>query len=162
MGFVLCTSVSLRKFLFPGPVKYFLYHKICSLISINCTARQCSPLRRKFMECPIINPGLSLLMKHLDIGQHQKAPNLSAFYWSPHGSLLSIGQYFVATKVIHLPKRTEASLITESDQSGPDHPIGLRGPCIASIAGCRLYLRTRIYRDNFPGDFLSTVIGQHL
>ena len=26
----------------------------------NGTARQCSPLRRKFIECPIINPALSL------------------------------------------------------------------------------------------------------
>ena len=34
-----------------------------------CTARQCSPLRRKFMECYIIKPAQSLLMKHLVIGQ---------------------------------------------------------------------------------------------
>ena len=35
----------------------------------DCTARQCSPLRRKFMECYIIKPAQSLLMKHLVIGQ---------------------------------------------------------------------------------------------
>ena len=35
----------------------------------NCTARQCSPLRRTFMECYIIKPAQSLLMKHLVIGQ---------------------------------------------------------------------------------------------
>ena len=34
-----------------------------------CTARQCSPLRRKFMECYIIHPAQSLLMKRLVIGQ---------------------------------------------------------------------------------------------
>ena len=34
-----------------------------------CTARQFSPLRRKFMECYIIMPAHSLLMKHLVIGQ---------------------------------------------------------------------------------------------
>ena len=28
----------------------------------NCTARQCSPLRRKFMECSINSPALSLLI----------------------------------------------------------------------------------------------------
>ena len=33
------------------------------------TARQCSPFRRKFMECYIIKPAQSLLMKHLVIGQ---------------------------------------------------------------------------------------------
>ena len=36
-----------------------------------------------------------------------KAPNFSAFHWSPHGSLVSIGQHFVTTRVVHLPKRTE-------------------------------------------------------
>ena len=75
-------------------------------------AHQCSPLRQKFMECPIINPALSLLMKPQVIGQHQKAPNFSAFHWPPHGSLVSIGQYFVTMRVVHLRKRTETSLIT--------------------------------------------------
>ena len=79
------------------------------LLKVNgyCSVRQCSPLRRKFMECSINNPVLSLLMKHLVIGQRQKAPNFSAFHWSPHGSLVSIGQHFVTTRVVHLPKRTE-------------------------------------------------------
>ena len=76
------------------------------------------------MACSIINPALSLLMKHLVVGQRQKAPNFSAFHWSPHGSLVSIGQHFVSTRVIHLPKRTETSLITESDRSGSNHRIG--------------------------------------
>ena len=71
------------------------------------------------MECSIISPALSLLMKHLIIGQRQKAPNFSAFHWSPHGCLVSIGQHFVTTRVVHLPKRTKTSFITESDLSGP-------------------------------------------
>ena len=71
------------------------------------------------MECSIINLALSVLMKHLVIGQRQKAPNFSAFHWSPHGSR----QHFVTTRVIHLPKRTETSLITESDQSRPNHQL---------------------------------------
>ena len=65
----------------------------------------------------------SLLMKHLVIGQRYKAPNFSAFHWSPHSSLVSIGQNFVTTRVVHSPKRTETSLITESDQSGPNHQL---------------------------------------
>ena len=81
------------------------------------------PLRRKFMECSINNPALSLLMKHLVIGQRLKTPNLWTFHWSPRGSLVSIGQHFVATRVVHLPKSTETSLITESDQSGPNHQL---------------------------------------
>ena len=87
------------------------------------------------MECSINK----LLMKHLVIGQRLKTPNFSAFHWSPRGSLLFIGQYFVATRVVHLPKSTETSLITESDQSGPNHQIRTRlcGPCIAVIAGIR-------------------------
>ena len=67
------------------------------------------------MECPIINLALSLLMKHLVTGQRQKAPNFSAFHWSPHSHLISIGQHFVTTRVVHLPKRTETRLITEAD-----------------------------------------------
>ena len=62
-------------------------------------------------------------MRHLVIGQRQKAHNFSAFHWSPHGCLITIGQHFVTTRVIHLPKRTETSIITESDQSGPNHQL---------------------------------------
>ena len=47
-------------------------------------------IKAKFMECSIINPALSLLMKHLVIGSGHKAPNFSAFHWSPHGSLVSL------------------------------------------------------------------------
>ena len=101
------------------------------------------------IECSINNPALSLLMKHLVIGQRLKTPNFSAFHWSPRGSLVSIGQHFVATRVVHLPKSTETSLITESDQRASNHqlcsyprpaqpgPIRTRlcGPCIAVIVG---------------------------
>ena len=75
------------------------------------------------MECSINSPALSLLMKHLVIGQRLKTSNFSAFHWSPRGSLVSIGQNFVTTRVVHLPKRTETSLITESDQSEPNHRL---------------------------------------
>ena len=75
------------------------------------------------MKCSVNSPAPSLLMKHLVIGQRLKTPNFSAFHWSPHGSLVSIGQNFVTTRVVHLPKRTETSLITESDQSGPNHQL---------------------------------------
>ena len=67
----------------------------------DCTAHQCSPLRLTIIECSINNPALSLLMKHLVIGQCLKTPNFSAFHWSPRGSLVSIGQHFVATRVVH-------------------------------------------------------------
>ena len=76
------------------------------------------------MECSIINPALSLLMKHLVIGQRQKTPNFSAFHWSTHGSLDSIGQHFVTTRAVHLPKRTETSSITEADLiTEPDQTV---------------------------------------
>ena len=68
------------------------------------------------MECPIIKPALLLLMKNLVIGQRQKA-NFSAFQRSSHGSLVFIGQHIVTTRVVHLPKRTETNLITESDEA---------------------------------------------
>ena len=82
---------------------------------LHCTARQCSPLRRKFSECSINNPALSLLMKHLVIGQRQKAPNFSAFHWSPRGNLVSIGQHFVITRVVH---------VTEKDRNKLNYRIG--------------------------------------
>ena len=75
------------------------------------------------MECSINSPALSLLMKHLVIGQCLKIPNFSAFHWSPHGCLITIGQHFVTTRVVHLPKRTETNLITESDQSRANHQL---------------------------------------
>ena len=67
------------------------------------------------MECSIINSALSLLIKHLVTRQRQKVPNFSAFHWSPHSSLVSIGQHFVFMRVVYLPKRTETSLNTEAD-----------------------------------------------
>ena len=75
------------------------------------------------MEYSISSPILSLLMKHLVIGQRRKTPNFSAFHWSPRGSLISIGQNFVTSRVVHLPKRTETSLFTKSDQNGPNHHL---------------------------------------
>ena len=75
------------------------------------------------MECSINNPALSLLMKHLVIGQRLKTPNFSSFHWSQRGSLVSIGQLFIATRVVHLPKSTKTSLITESNQRGPNHQL---------------------------------------
>ena len=101
---------------------------------LDCTGRQCSPLRRKFIECSINSPALSLVMKHLVIGQRLKTPNFSDSRWSPRGSLVSIGQHFVATRVVHLPKSTETSLITESDQSGPNHQ--LLQICTALLLDC--------------------------
>ena len=71
-------------------------------------------VKAKIMECYIIKPAKSLLMKHLVI-----APDFSAFYWSPRGNLVSIDQHFVITRVVYLPKRTETSLITESGRFGP-------------------------------------------
>ena len=93
----------------------------------------------------IFNPAFSLLMKHLVIGQCEKAPNFSACHWSPHGRLVSIGQLFVTTRVVHLPTRTETSLITGSDQSKPNQ-TRLCGPCIAAIAGLFNSIRILIFR----------------
>ena len=62
-------------------------------------------------------------MRYLVIVQRKKVPNFSAFHWSPHGCLITIGQHFVTTRVVHLPKRAETSLITESDQSRANHQL---------------------------------------
>ena len=63
----------------------------------------------------------------------KKANSFSAFHWSPHGILVSIDQHFVTTRVVHLPKSTETSLITELDLiTEPDPAVR---PCVAAIAG---------------------------
>ena len=75
------------------------------------------------MERSIISPALSLWMKHLVIGQHQKPPNFSAFHWSPHGILFSIGQNLYS----------RGSTFNEKDRNklnyriGPKH--GIRPGC---------------------------------
>ena len=81
-----------------------------------CTARQCLPLRRKSLKSSLINPTLLLLMKHLLIGQHQKASNFLAFYWSLYGILVSIGQHFVTF--------TEKDRHTLNYRIGPNHRVG--------------------------------------
>ena len=89
-------------------------------------------VKAKIYGVSINSPALSLLVKDQVIGQRLKTHNFSAFHWSPRGSLVSIGQHFVATRVVQLPKSTETSLITESDQSGTDHQ--LLQLCTASTA----------------------------
>ena len=64
------------------------------------------------MKCSINSPALSRLMKHLVIGQRLKTHDFSAFHWSPHGSLVSIGQNFLTR---------------------------LCGPCIAALAGLQFH-----------------------
>ena len=98
---------------------------------------------------------LSLLMRHLVIGQRQKAPNFSVFHWSPHGCLITIGQHFVTTRVVHLPKRTETSLITESDQSRANHQLlqlctvrtawSDSDQALRAVHSCKSWFSTAIY-----------------
>ena len=76
------------------------------------------PDKAKFTVCSIIK-----LATITFFGQRQKAPYFSAFHCSPHGCLITIGQHFITTRVVHLPKRTETSLITESDQSRANHQL---------------------------------------
>ena len=68
----------------------------------------------------MVNPALSFLMKHLVIGQAKKLI-ISQLFIGHH----TVVWFLVATRVVHLPKRTETSLITESDRSGPNHRIGI-------------------------------------
>ena len=57
-------------------------------------------------------------------------------------SRLFIGQHFVTTRVVHLPKRTQTSLITKSDRSAPNHLI---------VPGCagRAQLQKLIIKSSF-------------
>ena len=84
------------------------------------------------MECSIINPALSLLMKHLVTGQLQKAPTFSAFNWSPHGSLFHWSA-FRNPEGSTFTKKDRNKLSTEMDRNGPSHRIG---PSCAGRACC--------------------------
>ena len=145
------------------------YMKFNSIDAFYYTKRTCTcndywllhgpwllPDKANFTVCSIIKLATSLLMRHLVIGQRQKVSNFSAFHWSPHGCLITIGQHFVTTRVVHLPKRTETSLITESDQSRANHQLlqlctvrtawsdsdQAVEPCIAAKAGYTLHFDT--------------------
>ena len=58
-----------------------------------------------------------------ETSSYLSAPNFSAFHWSPHGCLITTGQHIVTARVVHLPKRTETSLIIESDKSRANHQL---------------------------------------
>ena len=62
------------------------------------------------MECYIIKPAQSLLMKHLVIGQRYKAPDFSAFHWS--------GFHWSAFR------NHQGSTLTEKDRNKLNYRIG--------------------------------------
>ena len=115
------------------------------------------------MECSINSPALSLLMKHLVIGQRLKTPNFSAFHWSPRGILFSIGQHFVATRVVHLPKRTETSLITESTKADlitsycSNARSAKPGPAVRAVHSCNSWFSS-VLKSGIAGAFSSKFI----
>ena len=67
------------------------------------------------MGCSIIIPALSLLIKHLVIDQRKRAPNFSAFHWSPHGSLVFYWSAF---------RKHEGSAFTEKNRNKLNYLIG--------------------------------------
>ena len=92
------------------------------MANTNCTAVNVRHMA-KIYGVPYKQSSSIAFDENLVIGQRLKTPIISAFHWSPRGSLVSIGQHFVATRVVHLPKSTETSLNTESDQSGLYHQL---------------------------------------
>ena len=70
------------------------------------------PDKAKFVVCSIT---LSFGIKHLVIGQLQKAAKFSAFHWSTSRSQAFIGQLLGTSRVVHLPKRIVMVLFTISD-----------------------------------------------
>ena len=98
-----CSSFSFLNLKLHGPSMFAVMAKICGVLCIQSSSIS-------FDETSNYWSAL-------------KTPNFSAFHWSPCGSLVSIGQHFVATRVVHLPKSTETSLITELDQSGLNHQL---------------------------------------
>ena len=115
-------------------------------------------------------------MRHLVIGQRQKAPNFSAFHWSPHGCLITIGQHFVTTMVVHLSERSETSLITELDQSRANHQLlqlctvstawSESEQAVRAVHSCiswycwRCWVRPRHFFSEKIKDFRMYIVGQ--
>ena len=137
---------------------------------INCTARQCSPLGRKFMECSTNNPALTLLKKHLVIGQRLKLlisqlfiGHHAVFFRSHEGSTFT-EKY---RKKFIYQNRTSADLITRYctfAQSAQPGPIRTRLG-IAVIAGYFIVSRFWIGgRNNMLGlgDWMWTHSKTHM
>ena len=79
------------------------------------------------MKCSINNSALSLLMKHLVIGQRRKAPNFSAFHWSPQSGL-HWSEF----------RNHEGSTFTKKDRNKVNYRIGPKrtlSPAIAAMHG---------------------------
>ena len=51
------------------------------------------------MECTIINPAIAI-DETSSYWSALKAHNFSAFHWTPHGSLVSIGQHCVTMRIV--------------------------------------------------------------
>ena len=81
------------------------------------------PDKAKFTVCSIIQLATIAFDETSSYWSAPKSSYFLGFHWSPHGCLITIGQHFVTTRVVHLPKRTETSLITESDQSRANHQL---------------------------------------
>ena len=106
------------------------------------------------MECSIIHPALSLLMKHLVIGQHQTAPNFSAFYWSPHSSLVSIGQHFVTVNI-----NTEIEMEVDLNTESADQAVRAVHSCSSWFSYIFSFMKkTKSCHENFPFCYICFLI----
>ena len=90
--------------------------------------------------------------EHLVIGRRQKATYFSAFHGPPHGSLVSIGQHFVTTRVIYTQYFIKKDWKKLNYRIGPKRTKSpnrtrLCRPCIAAIAGCETTLS--LFEDNY-------------
>ena len=115
------------------------------------------PVTVKFPVRSIIKLGTITSDETSSYWSGQKAPNFSAFHWLPHGCLITIGQHFVTTRVVHVPKRVETSLITESDQSKAIHQLCMirtawsnLDQAVRAVHSCKSWLQTFIRSKENP------------
>ena len=79
-------------------------------------------------------------------------------------SLVSIGQHFIAMRVVHLQKSTETSLIIESDQSGPNHQLlqlctartawSDLGQAVLAMHSCNSWFETKLLMTSSSQNYL--------
>ena len=69
-------------------------------IAYDCTARQCLPLRQNLWS--VYNQSRFIPSDETFMSA-SKSSYFLGFHWSQHSNLVSVGQHFVTTRIVHLP-----------------------------------------------------------
>ena len=108
-------------------------------ITQNCTACQCSPVKKKIYGV-LYNQSCSIVFD--ETSSYWSA--FSAFHWSQHGSLVSIGQHFGITKEYINRKGPKQALLPIRQPGHVAQSVGhltRKSGVLGSIPGLATYFR---------------------